>query len=108
MIWRNWSFLKNEIHVEDFLDQMVSAGILTEAQQAEILSANTRQMKAEKFLTQLMQTGDRGFEMFTAILQSNSTDNRHKAVIEKMGIQDASNVMVVHPMVENGKEIIIS
>ncbi|KAK3087027.1 hypothetical protein FSP39_000590 [Pinctada imbricata] len=101
VIWKNWNFLKNEIHVEDFLEEFVQAEIITSGQHAEIASAGTRQIKAEKFLNQLIQVGERGFELFTDILQRNSDDNRHKAVIEKIGIAPASNVMVVHPLVDD-------
>lgn len=86
-LWKHWMYLKNELHVEALLEELVKSGVFTEHQQNEILhvSPNTRQMKAEKFLKVLIQSGEKGFDVFCEILRRNS-DNRYQAVIDKLNI----------------------
>lgn len=89
-LWKHWMYLKNELHVEDLLDDLVSSGVFTEAQQNEILhsSPNSRQMKAEKFLKVLIQSGEKGFDLFCEILRKNR-DNRYQGVIDKLNLTRA-------------------
>ena len=86
-LWKHWMYLKNELHVEDLLEKLVTSGVFTETQQNEILhvTPNTRQMKAEKFLKVLVQSGEKGFDVFCEILRQNS-DNRYQAIIIKLNI----------------------
>ncbi|XP_052107208.1 girdin-like isoform X6 [Mytilus californianus] len=88
-LWKHWMYLKNELHVEDLLVDLVKSGVFTEHQQNDILhvSPNTRQMKAEKFLKVLIQSGEKGFDVFCEILRRNS-DNRYQAVIDKLNISN--------------------
>jgi hypothetical protein len=105
ILWKNWQYLKNEIYVEDFIDAMMEAGIFNAQNKRDIMMVqpSTRQMKAEKFLNVLIQTGERGYEMFTTVLNDMSTDNRYTALMEKLNLPTNSNVMVVHPLVDDGK-----
>ncbi|XP_048737466.1 golgin subfamily A member 6-like protein 22 [Ostrea edulis] len=102
ILWKNWQYLKNEIYVEDFIDAMMEAGIFNAQNKRDIMMVqpSTRQMKAEKFLNVLIQTGERGYEMFTTVLNDMSTDNRYTSLMEKLNLP-TSNVMVVHPLVDD-------
>uniref|UniRef100_K1RK16 Uncharacterized protein n=1 Tax=Magallana gigas TaxID=29159 RepID=K1RK16_MAGGI len=104
MLWKNWQYLKNEIYVEDFIDAMMEAGIFTAQNKRDIMMVqpSTRQMKAEKFLNVLIQAGEKGYEMFTTVLHAMRTDNRYTSLMEKLNLP-SGNVMVVHPLVEDGK-----
>ncbi|XP_061173135.1 golgin subfamily A member 6-like protein 25 [Saccostrea echinata] len=102
MLWKNWQYLKNEIYVEDFIDAMMEAGIFTAQNKRDIMMAqpSTRQMKAEKFLNVMIQTGERGYEMFTTVLHDMRSDNRYTSLMEKLNLP-SNNVMVVHPLVDD-------
>lgn len=109
-LWKHWMYLKNELHVEDLLEKLVTSGVFTEAQQNEILhvTPNTRQMKAEKFLKVLVQSGEKGFDVFCEILRQNS-DNRYQAIITKLNIastreEPAANSTVAVTSAETNKE----
>lgn len=104
MLWKNWQYLKNEIYVEDFIDAMMEAGIFTAQNKRDIMMVqpSTRQMKAEKFLNVLIQAGEKGYEMFTTVLHAMRTDNRYTSLMEKLNLPTTGNVMVVHPLVEDG------
>lgn len=106
MLWKNWQYLKNEIYVEDFIDAMMEAGIFTAQNKRDIMMVqpSTRQMKAEKFLNVLIQAGEKGYEMFTTVLHAMRTDNRYTSLMEKLNLP-SGNVMVVHPLVEDGKAV---
>lgn len=108
MLWKNWQYLKNEIYVEDFIDPMMEAGVFTAQNKRDIMTVqpSTRQMKAEKFLNVLIQAGERGYEMFTTVLHDMRTDNRYTSLMEKLNLP-AGNVMVVHPLVEDGKALFL-
>lgn len=107
MLWKNWQYLKNEIYVEDFIDAMMEAEIFTAQNKRDIMMVqpSTRQMKAEKFLNVLIQAGEKGYEMFTTVLHAMRTDNRYTSLMEKLNLPTSGNVMVVHPLVEDGKTV---
>ncbi|OWF46636.1 ensconsin-like [Mizuhopecten yessoensis] len=107
-IWKHWAYLKNELPADEIVDGMVEAGIFAPTQGRDILSVqpNTRQMKAEKFLNNLINAGDKGFETFCNILRRDN-ENRYKAIMEKLEIGEnaggcsggaaASNLINVRP-----------
>lgn len=96
-IWKNWTYLKNELHVEDLVDPMVDNGVFTPAQRRDILHVmpNTRQMKAEKFLNVLIQAGDRGFDTFIDILRRNN-DNRYTAILGKLDADRGADILAIN------------
>lgn len=83
----NWTFLRNELAVEDLSDKLVEEGTFSDDIRSDIINVqpNTRIMKAEKFLQFLIQTGDKGFDTFCNLLRKES-DNMYRDVIEKLEI----------------------
>ena len=86
-LWKHWAFLKNELYVDDLLPNMESAGVFTANQVKDILNVapSTRQMKAEKFLNSMINSGDKGFETFCNVLRQEN-GNRHRSVMERLDI----------------------
>lgn len=83
LLRRNWSFLKQELRVEDFINRFVEHDIFTSNQRNEILNPlpNTHSMRCEKFLQAVLASGQRGFMAFCNYLKDTS-DNRYSRVID--------------------------
>ena len=83
LLRKNWTFLKQELRVEDFINRFVDHEIFTNSQRNEILNPlpNTHSMRCEKFLQAIIASGQRGFLAFCNFLKDNS-DNRYSRVID--------------------------
>lgn len=83
LLRKNWTFIKQELRVEDFISRFVEHDIFTNAQRAEILNPlpNTHSMRCEKFLQAVLASGQRGYMAFCTFLKDNS-DNRYSRVID--------------------------
>lgn len=83
LLRKNWTFLKQELRVEDFINRFVDHEIFTTSQRNEILNPlpNTHSMRCEKFLQAIIASGQRGFLAFCNFLKDNS-DNRYSRVID--------------------------
>ena len=82
LLRKNWTFLKQELRVEDFIHRFVEHEIFTSSQRSEILNPlpNTHSMRCEKFLQAVVASGHRGFLAFCNFLKDNA-DNRYSRVI---------------------------
>ena len=82
LLRRNWTFLKQELRVEDFVHRFVEHEIFTSGQRSDILNPmpNTHSMRCEKFLQAVIASGHRGFLAFCNYLKDNA-DNRYSRVI---------------------------
>ena len=83
LLRKNWSLLKQELRVEDFINRFVDHDIFTAAQRVEILNPlpNTHSMRCEKFLQAVLASGHRGYMAFCTFLKDNS-DNRYSRIID--------------------------
>lgn len=86
-LWRNWTFLKHELRVEELTEGMVKAGRFNDEVKELILTVqpNTKFMKAEKFLSALIRSGKKGYQTFCILLKTDPK-NRYYDVMEKLGI----------------------
>lgn len=88
---KNWTFLKNELMVDTFLDEFIDARIFSESTQREIrhVQPNTRRMRADKFLHSMIRTGYYAYELFCDIIRRDS--NRYKEVMDVLGIEQPAS-----------------
>ena len=88
-LWRNWTFLKHELHVQELSEGMVKAGRFNAETKETILTVqpNTKFMKAEKFLSALIRSGKKGYQTFCILLKTDPK-NRYVEVMEKLGINN--------------------
>ncbi|XP_060553935.1 uncharacterized protein LOC132714992 [Ruditapes philippinarum] len=91
---RNWSLLKQELRVDDFVHKFVENGVFAPTLIGEIANVmpNTPSMKAEKFLNCVITCGNLGYQTLCQLIRNNA-DNRYSRVMEALQIYPA----VHHP-----------
>lgn len=104
-LWRNWTFLKHELRVEDLTEGLVKARRFNAETKETILTVqpNTKFMKAEKFLSALIRSGKKGYLTFCYLLK-NDTRNRYTEVIEKLGINMEDDYDISDSVSQAGSE----
>ncbi|XP_063429886.1 uncharacterized protein LOC134712357 [Mytilus trossulus] len=92
-LWRNWTFLKHELRVEELTEGLFKAGRFNAETKEMILTVqpNTKFMKAEKFLSALIRSGIKGYKTFCKLMQTDPS-NRYAEVMEKLGISDQDDM----------------
>lgn len=85
---RNWTLLKQELNVDDFVHRFVEDGVFSPNFRSELVSVlpNTPSMRAEKFLNSVIASGNRGYQAMCQFIRDNP-DNRYSRVVEALGIQ---------------------